>query len=191
LQPGKLIVITAPSGAGKTTIARHLLASIPELSFSVSATTRPQRHDEVDGRDYHFITPEAFKRWIEEGAFVEWEEVYHGLFYGTLRREMEKIWQKGNVALFDVDVNGAMRLKKKFPANTLTIFIKPPSYDVLTKRLHNRATEPADKIEERINKAKKELQFESSFDAVIVNDYLEHALSEVENVVQKFIRENR
>lgn len=184
---GKLIVITAPSGAGKTTIARHLLVSIPGLAFSVSATTRRQRKEEQEGKDYYFINEEEFKRRREAGAFIEWEEVYHGTYYGTLKEELDKLWSAGKDVLFDVDVHGAIRLQKKFPDNTLTIFIKPPEYETLVRRLHSRATEPPEKIEERIQKAANELKFESRFDVVIVNDDLNHAIIAAEAAVKKFL----
>lgn len=187
MKPGKLIVITAPSGAGKTTIARHLLNSVPGLAFSVSATTRKQRPEEADGRDYFFMPENEFKERIERGEFMEWEEVYHGSFYGTLKSEIEKIWRAGKAALFDVDVKGALELKKKFPENTLTILIKPPSFEILMHRLHSRATEPPEKIEERIRKAQYELQFENSFDVAIVNDDLQKAFHESEAAVRKFL----
>lgn len=187
MNPGKLIVITAPSGAGKTTIARHLLNSVPGLAFSISATTRKRRPEEVEGRDYFFLTQDEFKERIERGEFLEWEEVYHGSFYGTLKSEIEKIWKAGKAALFDVDVEGALALKKKFPENTLTILIKPPTFEILMHRLHSRATEPPEKIEERIRKAEYELQFETSFDVAIVNDDLEKAFRESEAAVGKFL----
>jgi len=188
VKPGKLVVITAPSGAGKTTIARHLLYSVPGLAFSVSATTRKQRPEEVERRDYFFMSINEFKERIERGEFLEWEEVYHGSFYGTLKSEIEKIWQEGKAALFDVDVKGALELKKKFPENTLTILIKPPSFEILVHRLHSRATEPPEKIEERIRKAQYELQFEHSFDVAIVNEDLEKAFRESETAVRKFLQ---
>jgi guanylate kinase len=185
---GKLIVITAPSGAGKTTIARHLLHVIPSLAFSVSATTRPIRAEESDGRDYFFMTEDEFKNRIAGNEFMEWEQVYHGLFYGTLKSEIERLWAEGRHVLFDVDVQGALNLKKQFPDNTLTIFIKPPSYDVLMHRLHSRATEPPEKIEERIRKAQDELKYESSFDVAIVNDDLQNALKEAELAAKSFLQ---
>jgi guanylate kinase len=185
---GKLIVITAPSGAGKTTIARHLLQVIPHIAFSVSATTRPIRPEESDGRDYFFMTEEEFRNRVSRNEFIEWEEVYNGLFYGTLKSEIERLWAEGRNVLFDVDVKGAINLKKQFPDNTFTIFIKPPSYEVLMRRLHSRATEPPEKIEERIRKAQEELKFESSFDVAIVNDELQKALKEAELAVKSFLR---
>ena len=164
MKQGKFIVITAPSGAGKTTISRHLLKTIREIDFSVSATTRNKRPDEINGLDYFFITPEEFKSKIENDEFIEWEEVYPGTFYGSLKSQVEKLWDKNKAVLFDVDVKGALNLKNKFPENTITIFIKPPSYEVLLKRLKNRATESHEKLLERIHKAQEELRFETSFD---------------------------
>ena len=184
---GKLVVITAPSGAGKTTIARHLLEHYPMLEFSVSATTRPRRPEEVHGRDYYFITPELFRERINNESFVEWEEVYQGTFYGTMKSEIESIWKSGKDVLFDVDVKGAINLKKQYGDNALTIFIKPPTLQVLTDRLHSRATESPDKVEERISKAQYEIQFESYFDEVIVNDSLHDALIKAEAAVDRFL----
>lgn len=183
----KLVVITAPSGAGKTTIAKYLLRQFPLLDFSVSATTRAQRIEEMNGKDYYFITPQEFKKKIDHNEFVEWEEVYPGTFYGTLKSELERLWSNGRTALFDVDVKGAIHLKQKFPDKTLTIFIKPPSYESLVHRLRRRATETHEKIEERINKAGNELQHEPHFDVVIVNENLEKALIEAEDAVKKFM----
>jgi len=187
VKQGKFIVITAPSGAGKTTIARHLLKTIPEIDFSISATTRKKRSGEIEGVDYFFTTPEEFKKKIERDEFIEWEEVYPGTFYGSLKSQVEKLWQKGKAVLFDVDVKGTLNLKNKFPENTLTIFIKPPSHDVLLERLKNRATESPEKLLERIHKAQEELQFETSFDVVIVNDDLEKAFREAKMSVEKFL----
>jgi len=181
-------VITAPSGAGKTTIARHLLKTIPEIDFSISATTREKRSGEIDAVDYFFITPEEFKRKIEHDEFIEWEEVYPGTFYGSLKSQVEKLWEKGKAVLFDVDVKGALNLKNKFPENTLIIFIKPPSYEVLLQRLKNRGTESPEKLLERIHKAREELKFETSFDEMIVNDDLEKAFREAKRSVEKFLK---
>jgi guanylate kinase len=183
---GKLIVITAPSGAGKTTIARRLLEAYPMLEFSISATTRPRRPDEVHGKDYYFITTEQFRQRIANNSFVEWEEVYKDTFYGTLKDEIETIWKSGKDVLFDVDVKGAINLKKQYGDQALTIFIKPPSMKILTDRLHSRATETPEKIEERISKAQYEMQFEQYFDEVIVNDSLPDTLAKAEAVVDKF-----
>lgn len=184
---GKLIVITAPSGAGKTTIARHLLESYPMLEFSVSATTRKRRPDEVHGKDYYFLTEEQFRQRISNESFVEWEEVYKGVYYGTLRDEVEAIWKAGKDVLFDVDVKGAMSLKKKYGDKALTLFIKPPSIEVLTERLRSRATETQERIDERIAKAAYELQFESYFDETIVNDALPETLQQAMLITDRFL----
>lgn len=183
----KLVVITAPSGAGKTTIARRLLEAYPMLEFSVSATTRPQRPDEVHGRDYYFMTEKQFKDRIANDSFVEWEEVYKNTFYGTLKDELEALWKSGKAVLFDVDVKGAIHLKKIYSDQALTIFIKPPSMDILISRLHSRATESPEKIEERIAKSRYEMQFESYFDEVILNDNLPETLTKAEAVVDRFL----
>lgn len=184
---GKLIVITAPSGAGKTTIARHLLEVYPMLEFSVSATTRPRRPDEVHGRDYYFLTEEQFRQRIENQSFVEWEEVYKGTFYGTLRDEIEGIWRSGKHVLFDVDVKGAISLKKLYGEKACTIFVKPPSLEILLERLHSRATDSPEKIEERIAKAQLEMQFEPYFDETIINDALPDAIRDTMAITDKFL----
>lgn len=184
---GKLIVITAPSGAGKTTIAKHLLASYPMLDFSVSATTRPRRPDEVHGRDYYFLSEEQFRQRIANHSFVEWEEVYQGTLYGTLKDEVESLWKAGKDVLFDVDVKGAISLKKQYGEKALTIFIKPPSLEILLTRLRSRATETQDKIEERIKKAQLEMQFESYFDETVINDNLPEALQQVMAITDRFL----
>jgi guanylate kinase len=184
---GKLIVITAPSGAGKTTIARHVLESYPMVEFSVSATTRPQRPGEVHTRDYYFLTEQQFRDRIANNFFVEWEEVYKGTFYGTLRDGIESIWKRGKHVLFDVDVKGAINLKKQYGENALTIFIKPPSLKILIRRLESRATESPEKIAERIAKAKEELQYESYFDEVVINEVLPEALAQTDALVDAFL----
>lgn len=184
---GKLIVITAPSGAGKTTIARHLLETYPMVEFSVSATTRPQRPGEVHTRDYYFLTEVQFRERIANNSFVEWEEVYKGTFYGTLRDEIESIWKRDKHVLFDVDVKGAINLKKQYGESALTIFIKPPSLEILIRRLESRATETPEKIAERIAKAKEELQYESYFDEVVVNEVLPEALAQTDALVDAFL----
>lgn len=184
---GKLIIITAPSGAGKTTIVKYLLEQIPTLAFSVSATTRPIRPNETDGVDYYFLSTEEFKNKIENHEFVEWEEVYPGRFYGTLKTEVKRLWDAGKQIIFDVDVKGALHLQNKFPGRTLAIFIKPPSVEVLIERLRNRKTETAETLETRVERFRLELAYEDKFDNVIINDRLETALSEALEAVTAFI----
>lgn len=183
----KLIILTAPSGAGKTTIVHHLLQSLSNLSFSISATTRPRRPNEQDGRDYYFFSVDDFKHHIEAGDFVEWQEVYPGKFYGTLRTEIERLWQEGKDILFDIDVYGALNLQKEFPGRSLSIFIKPPSTEVLLQRLRNRKTENENTLHERFKKAQEELAFENKFDHVVVNDILVVALADAEKIVRGFL----
>lgn len=188
MQKGKAIIFSAPSGAGKTTIVRHLLGMDElNLSFSISATTRHKRDHEVDGKDYHFIDVDAFKSKIAVGDFIEWEEVYKDQFYGTLRSEIESIWQQGKHVIFDVDVVGGLNLKQYFGESALSIFVKPPSIEVLNFRLRNRSTETPEKIAMRIEKAQHELTFEDKFDKVLVNDTLEHALENAKQYVQQFL----
>lgn len=184
---GKLIIFTAPSGAGKTTIVRHLLDTFPQLAFSVSATSRAPRGNEVDGRDYYFLAPEKFKFLIEEKAFLEWEEVYANQYYGTLLSEVDRLWSEGRHILFDIDVKGALRLKRKFPERTLSVFVKPPSKEVLAERLAGRKTESDEQIRRRIQKAEEELLFENQFDAVLVNETLDRALRDAEDLVSRFL----
>jgi guanylate kinase len=184
---GKLVIVTAPSGAGKTTIVKHLLASGLNLSFSVSATTRPIRGDEIDGKDYFFLSVDEFKKRIEYNEFVEWEEVYKDLYYGTLNSELERIWANGQHVLFDVDVKGGINLKKKFGTNSIAIFIMPPSVEELENRLIKRATDRPEKIKMRVEKAKKELNLANQFDTVIVNHQLDKAKEEVLKTVSSFL----
>lgn len=182
-----MIVLTAPSGAGKTTIVRHLLKDRPQLAFSISACTRARRSNEVDGRDYYFLTKEEFMRQVERGGFVEWEEVYNGTLYGTLKSEVERLWSEGHTIIFDIDVKGALSLKRLYGDKVLTIFIKPPAYDVLAERLKSRSTESEEQLQARLSKAKKELEYESSFDIVILNDDLDTAVADTERVVDNFV----
>ncbi|MGC9470740.1 MAG: guanylate kinase [Bacteroidales bacterium] len=186
-QKGKMIIISAPSGAGKTTIVKHLLQSIPRLSFSVSACSRSPRKGEVNGKDYWFITENEFKRKIEAGEFAEWEEVYPGHYYGTLKKEIERIWNDGKHVVFDVDVKGGMNLKKQYGARALAVFVSPPSLDILEKRLRKRSTETEEKIRERRQKAAREMEFASRFDTVLVNDRLEETLDRAVELVATFI----
>tara|TARA_R110001632_G_scaffold161439_2_gene279854 strand:+ start:3436 stop:4056 length:621 start_codon:yes stop_codon:yes gene_type:complete len=185
---GKLIVFSAPSGSGKTTIVRHLLAQEKlNLEFSISATSREARGDEQDGKDYYFITLETFKNHIKGEDFLEWEEVYRDNFYGTLKKEVHRIWAMGKHVIFDIDVVGGLRIKKKFPNRTLAVFVKPPSVDELKIRLKKRKTESEAKINMRIAKASVELATAPQFDHVILNDNLEHAFEEATSLVEDFI----
>lgn len=185
---GKIIIFSAPSGAGKTTIVKHLLHVNPQLNFSISACTRDKRgRNETHGKDYYFITPDDFRKKIDEDAFVEWEEVYEGAFYGTLKSEIERIWSLGKHAILDVDVKGGLAIKNFYKDRALAIFVKPPSVEELAKRLEARATDSASSISSRVFKAKFELSFEDKFDTVIVNDNLEKAFAEAEKLVNNFL----
>ena len=184
---GKLVIFSAPSGSGKTTIVRELLQRFPRLEFSVSATSRAPRGKERNGVDYFFLSPEEFRQAVQEDKFVEWEEVYSGTCYGTLRSEMDRIWQKGNVIVFDVDVKGGVNLKKTFGASALSVFIMPPSVEELRRRLVGRGTDSAETIEKRVAKAEQEIAHAPQFDRVIVNDSLEEAVAEAEKTVAEFI----
>ena len=184
----KIIIITAPSGAGKTSITRHLLKTFPQqLSFSISAATRPKRDYEKDGVDYYFIPVDDFKEKINHNAFVEWEMVYEGKYYGTLKSEMERIWQQHKAPLLDVDVQGGINVQQQYPHNSLSLFIEPPSIDELKRRLGSRGTETPDSIKVRVNKASYELSFSHQFDNLIVNDNFERACNEAEKAIQNFI----
>ncbi|TRZ45919.1 guanylate kinase [Robertkochia solimangrovi] len=187
-QGGKLIIFSAPSGSGKTTIVKHLLQH-PELNleFSISATSRAPRGEEKDGEHYYFLSLEDFKSHIKKGDFLEWEEVYRDNFYGTLSSEVERIWAKGKNVIFDIDVAGGLRIKRKFPEETLAVFVKPPSIDELKIRLKKRKTETEDKINMRIAKASVELATAPQFDVIIKNYDLETAKKEAYNLVANFI----
>ena len=185
---GKLIVFSAPSGSGKTTIVHHLLG-VRELNldFSISATSRERRGSEIDGRDYYFIKPEAFRKHIENDDFVEWEEVYKDNYYGTLRSELERIWSEGKHAIFDIDVVGGLNIKQKYPERTLAVFVKAPSLEEMERRLRERKTDSEEKIAERVAKAEREIGFAKEFDVILVNDDLEKAKKEAERLVGSFI----
>ncbi|WP_367392874.1 guanylate kinase [Lewinella sp. LCG006] len=183
----KLLIFTAPSGAGKTTIVHHLLETFPELSFSISATTRRQRPHERDGYDYHFITKEEFVKTIDSGGFVEWEEVYENLYYGTLHSEVDRLWAEGKHIIFDIEVKGATNIKKAYPEESLVVFVKPPSEEILFSRLRERNTESAESLAKRIARAAEELAYEHSFDYVLLNDDLATALAEAEQVTRDFL----
>jgi guanylate kinase len=184
----KIVVITAPSGAGKTSIAKYLMQKFPQLSFSVSATTRQARTNEINGKDYYFISQSEFEKKIKEEDFVEWEMVYEGMYYGTLKSEIDKIWGKQKVPVLDIDVQGAMRIKKIFPNNTLTLFIAPPSIEVLRERLEKRGTETAVSIDKRIKKATEELSYKQQFDHVILNVDLDKACNEASGIIATFLQ---
>ncbi|MFI5137906.1 MAG: guanylate kinase [Sphingobacteriales bacterium] len=184
---GKLIIFSAPSGAGKTTIVQHLLTKIPDLEFSISATTRKPRGDEQNGKDYYFISKEEFLHRIATKQFVEFEEVYTGTFYGTLRTEIERIWQKGKTVIFDIDVEGGLHLKRKYDGDALAIFVQPPSLEVLIERLTGRGTDSAEKLKERFIKAEKELNYAPQFDIILKNHDLQTACEEAEALVRNFI----
>ena len=186
---GKLIIVSAPSGAGKTTIVKSLLDSDLNLSFSISATTRPKRGTEQHGVDYFFMSAAEFKKQINNGELVEWQEVYKDLHYGTLKSELERIWNAGKHVIFDVDVMGGLNLKNIFGNNSLAIFIMPPSIDELEKRLHSRGSDSKDKIKMRIDKAAEEITLAEKFDKIIINDNLEKAKTEIFDVVSEFIKQ--
>lgn len=185
---GKVIIFSAPSGAGKSTVVGHLLKLHPEFEFSISATSRSPRGSEKDGVEYYFVSAGRFRELISEDAFVEYEEVYHDRFYGTLKSEVERIWSKGNVIVFDVDVKGGVNLKRYFGASALSVLILPPSMEVLETRLRGRATDSEEAIRERLGKARSEIDFaKGKFDREIVNDRLEDTFREAENIVDTFL----
>ena len=184
---GKLIIFSAPSGAGKTTIVHHLLKKVPELEFSISATTRKARGEEVNGKDYYFISKEEFLHRIAKKQFVEFEEVYSGTFYGTLRTEIERIWQQGKTVIFDIDVEGGLHLKRKYEDQALAIFVQPPSLEVLKERLAGRGTDSKEKLAERFIKAEKELNYAPQFDIILKNYDLQTACAEAEELVKNFL----
>jgi guanylate kinase len=182
----KLIVITAPSGSGKTTIVHHLLEVFDDLAFSVSGTTRPRRAHEQHGRDYYFLSKETFRMWVEEKAFVEWEEVYPDQLYGTLKFEIERLWALGKNVLFDIDVKGAVNIKNQYPDDTLVVFVKVPDIETLIGRLRSRNTESEESFRERIDRIREELAYESRCDIVLLNDKLEDTLRKAEKIVSDF-----
>ncbi|MGO1521180.1 MAG: guanylate kinase [Sphingobacterium sp.] len=186
---GKLLIFSAPSGAGKTTIVKRVLAKLDgRVAFSISASTRQPRGKEVDGVDYYFISKEDFLHRIAKHEFIEFEEVYSGTFYGTLRSEVERIWEEGKHVIFDIDVVGGLRLKSKFPDQALAIFVNPPSLEVLQERLTGRGTDSQDKLKERIAKAELELGYADKFDVILQNQDLEVACAEAEQLVTDFIK---
>lgn len=188
MKQGKLIIFSAPSGAGKTTIVKHLLTKFPSLSFSISATTRELRGDEQNDKDYYFISKEDFLHKVARQEFVEFEEVYSGTFYGTLRSEIQRIWDADKHVIFDIDVEGGLRLKRKYENDALAIFVQPPSLEVLKERLTGRGTDSAEKLQERFIKAEKELSYADKFDVVLKNFDLQTACLEAEKLVGDFIK---
>lgn len=184
---GKLLIFSAPSGAGKSTIVQHLMKQNLGLEFSISATSRAPRKGEKDGREYYFISPEEFRRMIKAKAFVEWEEVYPNQYYGTLYSELEKIWKRGKHAIFDIDVAGGLNLKKSFGEQACAIFIQPPSVEVLEQRLRSRGTDDEASLQLRLGKAVYEMEQASKFDHMVVNDNLEQAEKEAEKIILDFL----
>jgi len=185
---GKLIIFSAPSGSGKTTIVQNLLKHYNNLDFSVSATSRPQRGNEINGSDYYFLSPEEFKKKIDAGEFAEWEEVYDGVLYGTLKSEVQRIWSNGKHVLFDVDVKGGLNLKKQYGDKGLAIFVKSPSLEVLEKRLRTRNTDSEESIQKRLGKVKYEMTFQDKFDVVLVNNDLQEAIAGARKLVDEFLK---
>lgn len=183
----KVIIFSAPSGSGKTTLVKHSLEAFPELEFSISCTTRQPRGNEIHAVDYHFLTPDEFRQKIAEGAFVEYEEVYTDKYYGTLKSEVEKIWAKNKVVIFDVDVKGGVSLKKYFGKQALSIFIEPPSIEELERRLISRNTDDAETIKTRVAKAEEEMAYAKEFDKIVVNKDLDDAKKEIESLIKNFI----
>lgn len=184
---GKLIIFSAPSGSGKTTIVHRLLARFPQLKFSVSATSRAMRPGEQNGKDYHFLSVQDFKQYRDQDRFLEWEEVYPNQFYGTLMSEVEKIWNAGGHVVFDVDVKGGLNIKRKFPERTLAVFVAPPSLQELENRLRKRGTETEESLKKRVGKADQEMQSAPLFDKIIVNDQLDKAVQEAVQAVSQFL----
>lgn len=184
----KLIIITAPSGAGKTSITRYLLRHFPQLAFSVSAATRKARGPEKHGADYYFISETEFQQKIQQNAFVEWEMVYEGKYYGTLKSELQRIWDNSQVPVLDIDVKGAIHVQQQYPQTSLSLFIEPPSVDELRRRLESRGTETLESLQARVNKASYEISFKHHFDHIIVNSHLEQACTEATRLVEDFLK---
>ncbi len=182
-----LIIVSAPSGAGKTTIVKKILEAVPELKFSVSACSRPKRNNEIDGVDYYFINTDDFKKRIENDEFLEWQEVYKGSFYGTLKSEVDRIWNQDNYVIFDVDVVGGLNIKKIYNDKALSLFIMPPSIDLLEERLRKRSTDSEESIKVRVEKARKEMEFAHKFDNIIINDDISIASNEAISLVKRFL----
>lgn len=189
MDPNKLIIITAPSGSGKTSIVHYLLQKYPDrLSFSVSATTRKARGNEVEGRDYYFLSEEAFKQSIKNDEFLEWEMVYQGNYYGTLHAELERIWKMNKIPVLDIDVKGALHIQRHFSGLSCSVFVQPPSVEVLKQRLEGRGTETPESLNARLNKAAYEISFKDHFNFIVVNKYLELACLETDKIVSEFLQ---
>jgi len=184
---GKVIIVSAPSGAGKTSIVKHVLQYLPELRFSTSATTRTMRKGEINGKDYHFLSVDDFKKGIKRDEFLEWEEVYANQFYGTLKSEIQRIWDEGKVVIFDVDVKGGLNIKKYFGDKALAIFVEPPTIEELENRLRKRGTETDESLRKRVEKAEYELTFAPKFDRIILNDNLDDAREEMLRAIREFL----
>lgn len=184
---GKMFIFTAPSGAGKTTIVRHLLKTYDFLDFSISATTREKRDYEIDGKDYYFLTPEEFRTRVANDEFIEWEEVYDDQFYGTLKSEVDRVWESGKHIVFDIEVKGATNIKNMYGDKCHAIFIKPPSIEILIERLTNRKTESDASLKKRIARVKREMTYQDTFDAILVNDLLQVAQKEAEFMIETFV----
>lgn len=188
MDQGRIIIISAPSGAGKTTVVKAMMERLPQLMFSISATTRPLRGHEKDGVDYYFLSTEAFQQRIAQNHFVEWEEVYPGRYYGTLLSEVDRILGQGGTPLFDVDVVGGLNLKRQFGQRALCLFINPPSLETLRQRLQHRGTESPEEIERRMSKAAYELSLAPQFDHIVTNDHLQQAIAEAETLIRQFLQ---
>ncbi|PBQ31702.1 guanylate kinase [Sphingobacteriaceae bacterium] len=188
MHSGKMIIFSAPSGSGKTTLVRHILKTFPEhIAFSISATSRPKRGVEENGKDYHYLSVEEFKQKVANNEFLEWEEVYAGTHYGTLRSAVQEIWSTGKAVIFDIDVEGGLNLKNQFKQNALGVFVMPPSIKILEERLHSRSTDNKESIARRIAKAEKELKTAELFDVFILNEILSEACTKAEDLVREFL----
>lgn len=188
MNSGKLIIVSAPSGAGKTTLVKHLLENSDGIEFSISCATRSPRENEVHGKDYYFLSAEEFTQKIDNQEFAEWEEVYENSFYGTLKSEIERIWAKGKAVIFDIDVVGGINLKKMYPENSLSVFIMPPSVEELENRLRSRNTETEEKLQMRVKKAEKEILLAPEFDKILINENLDESKQEIVDLIGTFLK---